>query len=968
MRRPRQKSREGLVAFMAAVGFFAVLLAASPALGQVTGRIAGQVVDAETGKPLGYANVSVLGTAYGSPTNALGAFEIGFIPVGTHVVQVSFMGYETQQIADVAVTPDRTAEVNFRMVLKVLTADELVVIADRPMIEIEETVTRRRMGKEEVKIRSIATVTDAIATQPGVVLHEGEIHVRGGRASEVKMYVDGIAITNAAAGVGNLEVSLSSLSEFELLSGGFDAEYGNVQSGVINLQTREGGRSFSGEVRYMTDDYGAPERTYDNYDNLSFGMGGPLFTEKLRYYVSGEGRFTDTYLKTAEYDDAYLKTDDDDGGFLGIKARDRQSMLVSGQAKVSYLVTPTRKLTGEFLTSRSKRDFYSHAYSRAGYWSPDRPFDLDGDGVYESRGREDWSHVPLDDTYLGYNAAEHTPTQQTKFLQRKLVWRDNVSPTMFYTVRVAQFESEEQYWHVDKSKLRIDPATGDTFRVYYGIDENGDMDPNGYWWEAYVGGNRTTDPDSDNDLNPEPGFYRVWGDNLGWTHEKTKATTVKADLTNQRSDTHQLKTGIEFIYNELDVKELSLGSLIPSAGDTTETWIDPVTGDTLDFQFFSWNRALYTNERYQHNIYRGFPTHGALYLQDKMRYEGMIVRAGLRLDWADPGPASGVGERQIWRERISAVVSPRIGIAHPISDRDALHFHYGRFYQMPHLTAYYEAGEDLENASAGRAIGYSGLEPEVTTSYQFGAEHQFSQNLAMDITGFYRDIFGLLAVEEYDRGPTEGSVWPFVNKDYASVRGVEFKLTKRFSNFFAGNFTYSWIQATGVSSDENQGAQQEAEGLPRQPLKEIPLDWDERHTVTGFVFVSDPGNWEVTFDYNYGSGTPYTPRFLGQKDVDPEEMNSGRVPSHSILTLKGTKKYKLYGQEFRLFFEALNVFDKKNVRRLGTYGAEYYTETGSLGGAFVESDAEGREQLQPLNDPSVLSEGRLIRVGVAIDW
>jgi outer membrane receptor for ferrienterochelin and colicin len=925
----------------AASVLLAVMLAAGPALGQATGRIAGEVVDADSGQPLPYANVSVMGTAYGSPTNALGQFEIGFIPVGTYVVQATYMGYDPQRIESVVITVDRTAEVNFRLNPVVLEADEVVVEAERPMIETEDTVTRRTMDKEEVKVRSITNVTEAIATQPGVVLHEGEIHVRGGRASEVKMYVDGIAITDAASGVGNLEVSLSSLSEFELLSGGFDAEYGNVQSGVINLQTREGGRSFSGEVRYMTDDYGAPERTYDNYDNLSFGMGGPLFTEKLRYYVSGEGRFSDTYLKTAEERPMNELWD----GFLGIRARDRQSMLISGQAKISYFVTATKKLTGEFLTSRTKRDFYSHAYSRVGYWSPDKPFDLDGDGIYESRGHDDWSHVKLDDTYSYYNAAEHTPTEQTEFYQQKLVWRDNVSPTMFYTLRLAQFRSEEKYW----------------------LHE----DPNDYWWEAYVGNTETSDPDSDNDLQLEPGYYHVWGDNLGWSQEITKATTIKADLTNQRSDTHQLKTGIEFVYNELDVKELSLR--IPAARETTMMVTDPETGESIEvkdpsFQFFEWDEALYGDERNRHNIYRGFPSHGAMYLQDKMSYEGMIVRAGLRLDWSDPGPTSGIGERQIWRERVSAVVSPRLGIAHPISDRDALHFHYGRFYQMPHLTAYYSAGEDIGNLS-GAIVGFSGLEPEVTTSYQFGAEHQFSQNVAMDITGFYRDVFGLLATEVYQREVNEGGdVWTYVNKDYASVRGVEFKLTKRFSNFFSGNFTYTWLQATGVSSDENQGAQQEAQGLPRQPLKEIPLDWDERHTITGFLFVSDPGNWEVTFDYNYGSGTPYTPRFLGQKEVQPEDMNSGRLPSHSILTLKGTKKYKLYGQEFRLFFEAVNVFDKKNVRRLGAYGAEYYTETGNLGGAFVESDAEGRERLQPLNDPSVYSEGRLIRVGVAIDW
>lgn len=914
MRAPRRPSRDAAIASAALGCILVMFLTPVLSFAQGTGKIAGKVTDASSGKPLSFTNVTVMGTTIGTVTNMLGEYVIDLVPVGTYVVQASFMGYESQRTEGVEIAVDRTTTVDFALRQTVVaTTEEVVVEAERPMIETEETVTRREMTKEEVKVRTVHTVGDAIATQPGVVLHDGEIHVRGGRASEVKMYVDGIAITDVASGTGGLDVSLSSLSEVSLLSGGFDAEYGNVQSGVINLQTREGGRDFSGEVKYMTDDYGAPEKTFDNFDNISFGMGGPLFTENIRYYVSGEGRYSDTYLRTNEErpeKDIY-------GKMFGLKVRDRQSMFSSGQGKLSFFMSPTQKLTAEYLNSHSEGDSYSHRYSRAGYWS---------------REHEDWSHVPLDTTYHYYNASEHTASSESRFTQKKLVWRDNVSPTTFYTVKLATFNSSERSWLYE--------------------------DPNDYWWQAYIDGARTTDRDSDNDLNPEAGYYRTWGDQLWWSKQLTSATTFKADLTNQRSDTHQLKGGMEAIYSELDVRELNLAAILPSGSDTTET----------AWKYFDWDRALTGEERSSHNIYRGFPSHGAMYMQDKMRYEGMIVRAGLRLDWSDPGPASGVGEYQIWRERINAVLSPRLGIAHPISDRDALHFHYGRFYQMPHLTAFYEAGEDIEGATRGRVIGYSGLEPEVTTSYQFGVEHQFSQNVAMDITGFYKDIFGLLATEEYQRGPTEGSVYTRVNKDYASVRGVEFKVVKRFSNYFAGNLTYTWLQAMGVSSDENQGAQAEAMGLPRQPLKEIPLNWDERNTVTGYVFVSDPGNWEMTLDYSYGGGTPYTPRFLGQKEIKPEDINSGRLPSHQVLNLKGTKKYKFYGQEFRLFFEALNVFDKENIRGLGNYGAEYYTETGLVAGAYVETDPTGREILEPLHDPSVYSEGRVIRMGVSFDW
>ena len=99
-------------------------------------------------------------------------------------------------------------------------------------------------------------------------------------------------------------------------------------------------------------------------------------------------------------------------------------MLGSAQAKLSFIVTPTRKLTAEYLTSNTRRGFYFHNYSRSGYWSKEH---------------EDWSHVPLDTTYAYYNAPDHTPSARDEFSTAKLVWRDNVSPTMFYTVKLARF-------------------------------------------------------------------------------------------------------------------------------------------------------------------------------------------------------------------------------------------------------------------------------------------------------------------------------------------------------------------------------------------------------------------------------------------------------------------------------------------------------------------------------------------------
>ena len=143
-------------------------------------------------------------------------------------------------------------------------------------------------------------------------------------------------------------------------------------------------------------------------------------------------------------------------------------------------------------------------------------------------------------------------------------------------------------------------------------------DPNDYWWRAYVGGRQSstrTRTTTSTRSRATSGCGETTS--AGPRAEPERPRSRRMPPSRRRGA--PLKSGVEVVYNELDA-ELTLGSLIPSAGDTSEA----------AFRFFDWDRALYTDERYQHNIYKGFPTHGAMYLQDQMNYEGMIVRGGLQ--------------------------------------------------------------------------------------------------------------------------------------------------------------------------------------------------------------------------------------------------------------------------------------------------------------------------------------------------
>ena len=156
-------------------------------VGGTTGTIRGRVTDAATGRSLPYANVSVRGTASGTVTSTDGVYVISDVTAGSYTLQVSYMGYRTARKSRVRVSVGRVERVDFALEQESLAADEIVVEAERAMFAVEATATRRSMD------------SGAVATQPGVVLVDGNLHTRGGRASEVKDYVEPPSIPHVGA-------------------------------------------------------------------------------------------------------------------------------------------------------------------------------------------------------------------------------------------------------------------------------------------------------------------------------------------------------------------------------------------------------------------------------------------------------------------------------------------------------------------------------------------------------------------------------------------------------------------------------------------------------------------------------------------------------------------------------------------------------------------------------------------------
>jgi outer membrane receptor protein involved in Fe transport len=307
-----------------------------------------------------------------------------------------------------------------------------------------------------------------------------------------------------------------------------------------------------------------------------------------------------------------------------------------------------------------------------------------------------------------------------------------------------------------------------------------------------------------------------------------------------------------------------------------------------------------------------------------------------------------------------------------------LSFHYGWTYQTPARNFVFE------NRGVNTSVvvrGNPDLEPETNIAYQAGVQHLFSRDVSGQFSVFFKDIYGLITTRQ-ERDEFGNLVNVYENGDYASSRGFEASLIKSFSHKFSAEANYTYSIATGVASDPNQALQFFNGGRLYLPISELPLDWDQRHTLSVQSVVRDPGKWGFRMLWTYGSGFPYTPSFANDRRPDPARSNSRRLPSATRLTVDGDKYYKVWGQNVTLFFDARNVLDSKNIASLtepsfpnpyinaaGDDYTIYYTQTGRVGGAYQQDvNGDGILDWVPVYDPRVLEEGRNVRLGVSITF
>ena len=497
-----------------------------------------------------------------------------------------------------------------------------------------------------------------------------------------------------------------------------------------------------------------------------------------------------------------------------------------------------------------------------------------------------------------------------------------------------------------------DWAPGIPFRD---LNNNGRYDaPNGY----YDYGEPFVDANGSGIWDGPDGFWDYGYDQWAlYDRTRSVTNTFALNLTSQVAKQHEIKSGLEFKDLTMEMNDLQYPDQTYDGQSDGGSW--PDRGIFRDF-------------------YTRTPKEGAFYIRDKMEYGEMIADLGFRYEfYLQANEVKGVDYSQqslqgqnIFDSRNK--FSPRVSFSFPVSDKAKLYFNYGHFYQLPDRNRFYQRPTQASNAAG--IIGNPNLDFEKTISYEIGVQYSVAKGYVLDLSGFYKDYYGLLNSVREVYGPITTDVYG--NVDYARTRGIEMQLEKRYGSFFAGSVEYQYSWAFGKNSDAT--ADYFARFYRQEiPIQERPLDWDIRHQITlngdiraakdhhpQFGIFKFPDDWSFNFIWQFKTGKPFTPTasYPGQVLVGREQPlpNSKRMGFYSNVDVRFDKNFQVWKMNYTASLRVDNLLDTRNINSV-------YESTG-LAYTNINENGQIITGLPRNANPANYDPGRQIRVGLSMNF
>lgn len=881
------------------------------------GKLRGVVTDQETGEALVGANVILEGTARGASTDLNGVYVLLAIPAGTYTVQVSYIGYQEVALSNIRVSENQTTTQDFALSPAVIEVEALQIVAERPLIQRNTTNTVRITTQEDIQNMPIRGLQNLLALEAGTVLQDGELHIRGGRTGEVAYFIDGVSAINPMYNSENVTIIQEALEEVQMQAGGYTAEFGGGNSGIVRSTLRSGTSQIKGSADFRTDGFADPGEQFlgtssYGYTNGVITLSGPLVTPKLRFFVAAQTNHMDnrnpSYVEPFDTKDfidpatgqalgtldslGWLVDDGYEGRTVGEPLPDNPA---AGPGHIAY---KRNSLPGSEKDSKMAQGTLTFDLTNSIKLRLSGTYE---DILYPTSGSNFYTN--LQNSYFN---ADRTSMASRKRAMMGFRATHILNQTTFYELGV---------FYTDRSSRTYDPDFGDDWQAYSDSVANFEKFGATGWRSRYLGPAWIS---TINNFEMEPPGYP----NNGYYKNNQTDVGVSVDFTSQVRPRWEVKAGGR--YESWEMRQFSIGNI--------RQWSQTEHGVTGEDDY-PWETVHGSNWEYARQVelskasgasYFGYdidgnetdefpygpntPQFASGYLQNKIEYPDLVMNFGLRFeyidtqslkpedpekplmdtknDWLDP---AGVD-----RTKPYTYILPRFNFSFPVTDRTVFYAQYGRYVQMPALWQVYTGYNQLSRTVSpttrspygwwGGGAGWT-AKPEEITQYELGLRILVSENFALTTTGFYKNYNNQLRIDEIRASgahPEEIAAGATlfagnVNEDFSTNKGVEFTLELRRTKRLAAKLNYTLSDTRGTGASSRSGDVVVSDVVTRYPVLMFPLDYHQPHRGSamldyrfsrgeGGIFEGAGVNLLMTFNSGHAYTKIVEPQELGQAD------------------------------------------------------------------------------------------------------
>lgn len=949
--------------FLFLLGLMLAWFASSAVAQGTSGKIQGRVVDAESGNPVAGAQVVVLGTRLGNLSDPQGYYFINNVPAGLYNIQAQYIGYQTTTVQGQRVNAGYTTTVNFRLSLQAVAIEAITVQGESaPITPRDKTVSGNVVTGDVVSQLPVDNMNQVVALTPGVINYGGQFVIRGGRAGEASVYIDGVLVRNFNSGdQGRIQLGTNAVEEVNVLTGGFGAEFGQAQSGVVSYVTKSGGTRYTGSLAVQSDAM-MPNSIRYGQTRLEANVGGPIIPSRLSFNVAlaAEGAVDAgrRFLNMAGADslpvekhffepiglatvpgapDSVKYMQYKSLGDMGNRLPWNNADNYTANATLRFDPTKSTKLTFGGITNRAQGLGFS-------YYRQFIPGTTSG-----YRNTSDLVRLGLEQ--ILFQSAERQAVLRLNGAYQNDVTRSGqladtaaltpagpdfmgfrFSPYKFFFD--GKFTMDRYLARFDSVKNGIPNAQGIVPDVLTGVetlDCGGTSCPVSFGDRFFNAVESSDIPTGFTNSNLAGRGLSGWG----YTGEKTYSLNGALDL--QANRLHRLGAGFEVYKKTVD--NLSAG----------------------------------ISSTYFHNVYRVKPTIAGAYIKDRMDIGEMVLDVGARFDYyssdakfpqipglvlpfepdspdsplcASAPDASGKCQPNFIKQDAIWSWSPRLGVAFPISTSTNFRLSYGHFFQLPAFNLLYNGiNTDLSRSNTNTTYGRP-IDPMKTVQFEVGVTHFFNPFTVLDVTAYDKSKLAdaTYRIQNYTMPKSQHGnqdLRVLTGLDYGSNRGADLRLTRRYGRYFTAILGYSYLDAKGTGSDPYSytstfGRFGDAFGhalLPAQAIQTNDFDQTHRFTVAATAdFGKDIGEGTVwnpilkattlAMTMTAGSGLPYTTtlnfgargrRPYGSDPKFNELLNASRLPWTYNIDGRLSRGVNIGSQKIAVFADVRNLLNSRFI-------------------------------------------------------